>query len=53
MVGGWELQRQKKRAEKKRLLYVAPTRARDHLFMSGICPEDTGLSFDRARSRIE
>ena len=48
-----ELQRQKERAEKKRLLYVALTRARDHLFMSGSAPSDTGLSLDLARSRIE
>ena len=48
-----EQQRQKERAEKKRLLYVALTRARDHLFMSGTAPEDAGLSYDLARSRIE
>jgi ATP-dependent helicase/nuclease subunit A len=48
-----EQQRQKERAEKKRLLYVALTRARDHLFMSGVAPEDSGLSFDLCRSRIE
>lgn len=48
-----EQQRQKERAEKKRLLYVALTRARDHLFMSGTAPEDAGLSFDLGRSRIE
>lgn len=48
-----EQQRQKERAEKKRLLYVALTRARDHLIMSGTMPEDPGLSFDLARSRIE
>jgi len=48
-----EQQRQKERAEKKRLLYVALTRARDHLFMSGTAPEDAGLSFDLCRSRIE
>ena len=48
-----EQQRQKERAEKKRLLYVALTRARDHLFMSGTTPEDAGLSFDLGRSRIE
>jgi len=48
-----EQQRQKERAEKKRLLYVALTRARDHLFMSGTTPEDAVLSFDLGRSRIE
>lgn len=48
-----EQQRQKERAEKKRLLYVALTRARDHLFMSGTLPEDVSLSFDLGRSRIE
>ncbi|GAB6284893.1 MAG: hypothetical protein STSR0009_10930 [Methanoregula sp.] len=48
-----EQQRQKERAEKKRLLYVALTRARDHLFISGTVPEDAGLSFDLGRSRIE
>jgi ATP-dependent helicase/nuclease subunit A len=48
-----EQQRQKERAEKKRLLYVALTRARDHLFMSGTTPEDSGMSFDLCRSRIE
>ncbi len=37
-----EQQRQKERAEKKRLLYVALTRARDHLFMSGIAPRMPG-----------
>jgi len=48
-----EQQRQKERAEKKRLLYVALTRARDHLFMSGTALEDSGLSFDLGRSRVE
>ena len=48
-----EQQRQKERAEKKRLLYVALTRARDHLFMSGTAPDEAGLSYDLARSRIE
>ena len=48
-----EQQRQKERAERKRLLYVALTRARDHLFMCGTAPEDAGLSYDLARSRIE
>ena len=48
-----ELQRQKERAERKRLLYVALTRARDHLFMSGTAPEDFLSSFDLGRSRIE
>ena len=48
-----EQQRQKERAEKKRMLYVALTRARDYLFMSGTAPEAPGLSFDLARSRIE
>ena len=48
-----ELQRQKERAERKRLLYVALTRARDHLFMSGTAPSDIGLSLDLSRSRIE
>ena len=48
-----EQQRQKERAEKKRLLYVALTRARDHLFMSGTAPEDPGLSINLATSRIE
>jgi ATP-dependent helicase/nuclease subunit A len=48
-----ELQRQKERAERKRLLYVALTRARDHLFMSGTCPEDFAVSPHFARTRIE
>jgi ATP-dependent helicase/nuclease subunit A len=48
-----EQQRQKERAEKKRLLYVALTRARDHLFMSGTMPEESGLSLELGRSRIE
>jgi ATP-dependent helicase/nuclease subunit A len=48
-----EQQRQKERAERKRLLYVALTRARDHLFMSGTSPDEAGVSFDLARSRIE
>lgn len=48
-----EQQRQKERAEKKRLLYVALTRARDHLFMCGTAPDDPGLSLDLGRSRIE
>ena len=39
-----ELQRQKERTERKRLLYVALIRARDHLFMSGTAPEDGVLS---------
>jgi ATP-dependent helicase/nuclease subunit A len=48
-----EQQRQKERAEKKRLLYVALTRARDHLFMIGTMPEESGLSLELGRSRIE
>lgn len=48
-----EQQRQKERAERKRMLYVALTRARDHLFMSGTPPENPGLSYDLAGSRIE
>ena len=48
-----EMQRQKERAEKKRVLYVALTRARDHLIMSGTAPENPELSIDLARSRIE
>lgn len=48
-----EQQKQKERAERKRLLYVALTRARDHLIMSGTAPEEPGLSYDLARSRIE
>ncbi len=48
-----EQQKQKERAEKKRLLYVALTRARDHLIMSGTAPDDPGLPYDLATSRIE
>jgi ATP-dependent helicase/nuclease subunit A len=48
-----EQQRQKERAEKKRLLYVALTRARDHLIMSGTPSDDPSLSFELAQSRIE
>ncbi len=48
-----EQQKQKERAERKRLLYVALTRARDHLIMSGTAPDDPGLPFDLAKSRIE
>lgn len=48
-----EQQRQKERAERKRLLYVALTRARDHLFMSGTMPDGVDLSYDLAKSRIE
>lgn len=48
-----EQQRQKERAERKRLLYVALTRARDHLIMSGTPPDTPGLSYELARSRIE
>ncbi len=48
-----EMQRQKERAEKKRVLYVALTRARDHLVMSGTAPENPELSINLASSRIE
>jgi ATP-dependent helicase/nuclease subunit A len=48
-----EMQRQKERAEKKRLLYVALTRARDHLIMSGSPPANPDLSIPLATSRIE
>ena len=48
-----EMQRQKERAEKKRLLYVALTRARDHLIMSGTAPANPELSVPLATSRIE
>jgi len=48
-----EQQKQKERAERKRLLYVALTRARDHLIMSGTAPDDPGLPLDLASSRIE
>lgn len=48
-----ELQKQKERAERKRLLYVALTRARDHLVMCGTGPEEPGLSYELARSRMD
>ncbi|MBP7715912.1 MAG: UvrD-helicase domain-containing protein [Methanoregulaceae archaeon] len=48
-----EMRRQKERAEKKRLLYVALTRARDHLIMSGSPPANPDLSIRLATSRIE
>jgi ATP-dependent helicase/nuclease subunit A len=48
-----EMQRQKERAEKKRVLYVALTRARDHLIMSGTNPGNPELSINLATSRIE
>jgi len=48
-----EMRRQKERAEKKRLLYVALTRARDHLIMSGSAPANPALSIPLATSRIE
>ena len=49
-----EVRRAKELAEKKRLLYVALTRARDHLFMSGTMPEDPdGISLPFAKTRIE
>jgi len=44
---------QKERAERKRLFYVAITRARDILVMSGIPPENPEISFDLAKNRIE
>jgi len=47
-----EMQRQKERAERKRLLYVALTRARDHLIMSGTLPENV-QPFEFAKTRIE
>ena len=46
------MQGQKERAERKRLLYVALTRARDHLIMSGTMPEDVQPP-EFARTRIE
>ena len=46
------MQGQKERAERKRLLYVALTRARDHLIMSGTIPEDVQPP-EFARTRIE
>ncbi len=48
-----EVRREKERAEKKRLLYVALTRARDHLFMSGTMPEDPQVPLPFAKTRIE
>lgn len=48
-----EMQKEKERAEKKRLLYVALTRARDHLIMSGTCPEDLSVPQAFAKNRIE
>ncbi len=47
------LEGQKERAERKRLFYVAMTRARDILVMSGIPPENQEISFDLAKNRIE
>ena len=47
-----EMQRQKERAERKRLLYVALTRARDHLILSGTLPEVVQPS-EFAKTRIE
>jgi ATP-dependent helicase/nuclease subunit A len=40
------------RAERKRLLYVALTRARDHLILSGTLPEEVQPS-EFAKTRIE
>ncbi|MEN6611797.1 MAG: UvrD-helicase domain-containing protein, partial [Methanoregulaceae archaeon] len=48
-----EMQREKERAEKKRLLYVALTRARDHLVMCGTLPEDLSIPQAFAKTRIE
>jgi len=48
-----EMQREKERAEKKRLLYVALTRARDHLVMCGTMPEDLSVPSAFAKTRIE
>lgn len=48
-----EQKREKERAEKKRLLYVALTRARDHLVMSGTMPETFGVPQHFARNRID
>jgi len=48
-----EMQREKERAEKKRLLYVALTRARDHLIMCGTMPEDLSVPVAFAKTRIE
>jgi len=48
-----EMQREKERAEKKRLLYVALTRARDHLIMCGTMPEDLSVPAAFAKTRIE
>jgi ATP-dependent helicase/nuclease subunit A len=47
------LEGQKERAERKRLFYVAITRARDILVMSGIPPDNHDISFDLAKNRIE
>ncbi len=47
------LEGQKERAERKRLFYVAITRSRDILVMSGIPPDNHDISFDLANNRIE
>ena len=49
-----EMQREKERAEKKRLLYVALTRARDHLIMCGTLQEDLAVpaAFAKIADRV-
>ncbi len=47
-----EMRRQKERAEKKRLLYVAPQcKRRDHLIMKGFSPANPDLRFPLATFR--
>ncbi|MBP2134332.1 ATP-dependent helicase/nuclease subunit A [Methanomicrobium sp. W14] len=46
-------QRQKMQAEKKRLFYVAATRARDHLIMCASEPKEMPSSFEACKTRAD
>ncbi|MBN2734621.1 MAG: UvrD-helicase domain-containing protein [Methanomicrobiaceae archaeon] len=46
-------QKQKMQAESKRLFYVAATRARDHLIMSGTEPKEIPGSYEACKTRMD
>ncbi len=48
-----DIHRQKEEAERLRLLYVAATRAQDHLILSGVAPEKTHQDLATCRSRMD
>ncbi|MCP1662278.1 MAG: DNA helicase UvrD [Methanocalculus sp. MSAO_Arc1] len=48
-----DIHRRKEAAERRRLLYVATTRAKDHLILSGVVPDEPAVDLSACRSRMD